>query len=105
MRKFNYITDYSLINSSVRGYIIELEKELAMLIDMEEDNNIYIETYKKLKEFKNKYSNMHDVYNKILNDLVSSENVEYFVKNGKYKEDASLVGLEFERDLRELFIL
>ncbi len=26
MRKFNYITDYSLINSSVRGYIIELEK-------------------------------------------------------------------------------
>ena len=42
MRKFNYITDYSLINSSVNGYIIELEKELAMLIDMEEDNNIYI---------------------------------------------------------------
>ena len=105
MRKFNYITDYSLINSSVRGYIIELEKELAMLIDMEEDNNIYIETYKKLKEFKNKYSDMHDVYNKILNDLLSNESVEYCVKNGKYKEDASLVGLEFERDLRELFIL
>ena len=105
MRKFNYITDYSLINSSVRGYIIELEKELAMLIDMEEDNNIYIEAYKKLKEFKNKYSNMYDVYNKILNDLLSSENVEYCVKNGKYKEDASLVGLEFERDLRELFAL
>lgn len=105
MRKFNYINDYSLINSSVRGYIIELEKELAMLIDMEEDNNIYIETYKKLKEFKNKYSNMHDVYNEILNDLLSSENVEYCVKNGKYKEDASLVGLEFERDLRELFEL
>lgn len=105
MRKFNYITDYSLINSSVRGYIIELEKELAMLIDMEKDNNIYIEAYRKLKEFKNKYSNMNDVYNEILNDLLSSENVEYFVKNGKYKEDASLVGLEFERDLRELFIL
>ena len=51
MRKFNYITDYSLINSSVRGYIIELEKELAMLIDMEEDNNIYVEAYRKLKEF------------------------------------------------------
>ncbi len=49
MRKFNYITDYSLINSSVRGYIIELEKELAMLIDMEKDNNIYIEAYRKLK--------------------------------------------------------
>ena len=92
MRKFSYITDYVLINSSVRGYITELEKELAMLIDMEEDNNIYIETYKKLKEFKNKYSNMHDVYNKILNDLVSSENVEYFVKNGKNKEDPSLEG-------------
>ena len=105
MRKFNYIIDYSLINSSVRGYIIELEKELVMLIDMEEDNNIYIEAYKKLKEFKNKYSNMYDVYNKILNDLLSSENVEYCVKNGKYKEDASLVGLEFERDLRELFAL
>ena len=105
MRKFSYITDYGLINSSVRGYITELEKELAMLIDMEEDNNIYIETYKKLKEFKNKYSDMHDVYNKILNDLLSNESVEYCVKNGKYKEDASLVGLEFERDLRELFIL
>ena len=85
MRKFNYITDYSLINSSVRGYIIELEKELAMLIDMEEDNNIYIETYKKLKEFKNKYSDMHDVYNKILNDLLSNESVEYCVKNGIYQ--------------------
>ena len=48
---------------------------------------------------------MHDVYNKILNDLLSNESVEYCVKNGKYKEDASLVGLEFERDLRELFIL
>lgn len=105
MRKFNYITDYSLINSSVRGYIIELEKELAILIDMEEDNNIYVEAYKKLKEFKNKYFNMYDVYNEILNDLLSSENVEYCVKNGKYKEDASLVGLEFERDLRELFAL
>lgn len=105
MRKFNYITDYSLINSSVNGYIIELEKELAILIDMEEDNNIYVEAYKKLKEFKNKYFNMYDVYNEILNDLLSSENVEYCVKNGKYKEDASLVGLEFERDLRELFAL
>ena len=105
MRKFNYIIDYSLINSSVRGYITELEKELVMLIDMEEDNNIYIETYKKLKEFKSKYSNMYDVYNEILNDLTSSENVEYCFKHGKYKEDASLAGLEFERDLRELFEL
>ena len=34
MRKFSYITDYGLINSSVRGYITELEKELAMLIDL-----------------------------------------------------------------------
>lgn len=105
MRKFNYITDYSLINSSVNGYIIELEKELAMLIDMEEDNNIYIETYKKLKEFKNKYSDLYYIYNRILNDLTSGENVEYCFKYGKYKEDASLVGLEFEIDLRELFIL
>ena len=102
MRKFNYITDYSLINSSVRGYIIELEKELAMLIDMEKDNNIYIEAYRKLKEFKNKYSDMHDVYNKILNDLLSNESVEYCVKNGKYKEDASLVGLEFEKRFKRI---
>lgn len=29
MRKFSYITDYVLINSSVRGYITELEKELS----------------------------------------------------------------------------
>ena len=105
MRKFNYITDYSLINSSVRGYIIELEKELAMLIDMEVNNDIYIDTYKKLKEFKSKYSDLYGIYNKILNDLTSGDNVEYCFKYGKYKDDASLVGLEFERDLRELFIL
>ena len=105
MRKFNYINDYSLINSSVRGYIIELEKELAMLIDMEEDNNIYIETYKKLKEFKNKYSDLYDIYNRILNDLLSSESVEYCFKYGKYKGDASLIGLEFEKDLKEIFVL
>ena len=80
MRKFNYITDYSLINSSVRGYIIELEKELAMLIDMEVNNGIYIDTYKKLKEFKSKYSDLYDVYNRILNDLTSGDNVEYCFK-------------------------
>ena len=97
MRKFSYITDYGLINSSVRGYITELEKELAMLIDMEVNNGIYIDTYKKLKEFKSKYFNLYDVYNRILNDLISSDNVEYCFKYGKYKEDASLVGLEFEK--------
>mgnify|MGYP001119668506 CR=1 FL=1 len=50
-----------LINSSVRGYIIELEKELAMLIDMEVNNGIYIDTYKKLKEFKSKYFNLYEI--------------------------------------------
>ena len=105
MRKFSYITDYGLINSSVRGYITELEKELAMLIDMEVNNGIYIDTYKKLKEFKSKYFNLYDVYNRILNDLISSDNVEYCFKYGKYKEDASLVGLEFEKDLKEIFEL
>ena len=105
MRKFNYITDYSLINSSVRGYITELEKELAMLIDMEVNNDIYIDTYKKLKEFKSKYSDLYGIYNKILNDLTSGDNVEYCFKYGKYKDDASLVGLEFEKDLKEIFEL
>ena len=105
MRKFSYITDYALINSSVRGYITELEKELAMLIDMEVNNVIYIDTYKKLKEFKSKYSDLYDVYNRILNDLISSDNVEYCFKYGKYKNDASLVGLEFEKDLKEIFEL
>ena len=105
MRKFSYITDYVLINSSVRGYITELEKELAMLIDMEVNNDIYIDTYKKLKEFKSKYSDLYDIYNRILNDLISSDNVEYCFKYGKYKDDASLVGLEFEKDLKEIFEL
>ena len=105
MRKFSYITDYGLINSSVRGYITELEKELAMLIDMEVNNDIYIDTYKKLKEFKSKYSDLYGIYNKILNDLTSGDNVEYCFKYGKYKEDASLVGLEFEKDLKEIFEL
>lgn len=105
MRKFSYITDYGLINSSVRGYITELEKELAMLIDMEVNNGIYIDTYKKLKEFKSKYSDLHGIYNRILNDLTSGDNVEYCFKYGKYKDDASLVGLEFEKDLKEIFEL
>lgn len=105
MRKFSYITDYVLINSSVRGYITELEKELAMLIDMEVNNDIYIDTYKKLKEFKSKYSDLYGIYNKILNDLTSGDNVEYCFKYGKYKDDASLVGLEFEKDLKEIFEL
>ena len=105
MRKFSYITDYVLINSSVRGYITELEKELAMLIDMEVNNGIYIDTYKKLKEFKSKYSDLHGIYNRILNDLTSGDNVEYCFKYGKYKDDASLVGLEFEKDLKEIFEL
>lgn len=105
MRKFSYITDYGLINSSVRGYIIELEKELAMLIDMEDNNNIYIEAYRRLKEFKSKYSDLHGIYNRILEDLISSDNVEYSFKYGKYKDDASLVGLEFEKDLKEIFDL
>lgn len=84
MRKFSYIADYGLISSSVRGYITELEKELAMLIDMEVNNGIY---------------------NKILNDLTSGDNVEYCFKYGKYKDDASLVGLEFEKALKEIFDL
>ena len=105
MRKFSYITDYVLINSSVRGYITELAKELAMLIDMEVNNGIYIDTYKKLKEFKSKYSDLHGIYNRILNDLTSGDNVEYCFKYGKYKDDASLVGLEFEKDLKEIFEL
>ena len=75
MRKFSYITDYVLINSSVRGYITELEKELAMLIDMEVNNDIYIDTYKKLKEFKSKYSDLYGIYNKILNDLTSGDKI------------------------------
>ena len=105
MRKFSYITDYVLINSSVRGYITELEKELAMLIDMEVNNVIYIDTYKKLKEFKSKYSDLYGIYNRILNDLTSGDNVEYCFKYGKYKDEASLVGLEFEKDLKEIFEL
>lgn len=105
MRKFSYIIDYGLINSSVRGYIIELEKELAMLIDMEVSNDIYIDAYRKLKEFKNKYSDLYGIYNRILNDLTSEDNVEYCFKYGKYKEDASLVGLEFEKDLKGIFEL
>lgn len=105
MRKFNYITDYSLINTSIKGYITELEKELAILIDTEVDNSVYIEMYRELKKFKDKYHDMIDIYNKILKDLLSNENVEYCIKNGKYKIDASLAGMEFEKDLKEIFLL
>lgn len=44
MRKFSYITDYVLINSSVRGYITELEKELVKLSLNTNSYQNYLET-------------------------------------------------------------
>lgn len=105
MRKFNYIKDYNKINLEVKKYLLQFEEDLKLIISKEENNEVFIRVYKILKEFKNKYSDMYNIYNQILKDLLSNENVEYCYKNGKYKIDASLLGLEFEKDLNNIYIL
>lgn len=105
MRKFNYIKDYNKINIEINKYLLSFEEDLKLIISLENNNEKFISAYNKIMKFKNKYSDLYDVYNQILKDLLSSENVEYCYKNGKYKEDASLLGLEFERDLDEIFKL
>lgn len=105
MRKFDYTSDYSLIRTTVRGYIMQLERELSFLITLEKDNNIYIEAYKDIKKIKEKYPDLDIIYNKILNDLLSPYNVEYCYKNGRYPGDASSVGKEFEKDIKDIFKL
>ena len=35
MRTFNYINDYSMIPNTIKGYIIELIKELKLLVELE----------------------------------------------------------------------
>lgn len=105
MRKFDYIKDYNKINIEVKKYFLQFEEDLKLIISREENNEVFIKAYKVLEEFKNKYSDMYNIYNQILNDLLSSENVEYCYKNGKYKIDASLLGLEFEKDLNNIYIL
>lgn len=104
MRVFNYINDYSMIPSTIKGYIEELVKELKLLIELEQ-HPYYEKALNYVLEFKNKYPNFSKISSSILDDLLKSENVEYCYINKKYPPNASKTGLEFEHDLKEIFEL
>jgi len=104
MRKFNYTKDYSIISSAVVGYIKQLTLELEWLIKNEE-NNIYVDALQELENFKNKYPNLQEISSLIFNDLLSEYNVSYCFKHNEYPSDASIIGMEFEKDLKRIFDL
>lgn len=104
MRTFNYVDDHSRINIDVKSYINELIKELTYLIEIE-GLDVYKNGLEVVNNFKNKYSDLHAVHKEILEDLLKPENVEYAVKNKKYKDDASKIGIEFQKDLYRIFEL
>ncbi len=105
MRTFNYLEDYALLSSSVKGYITQLSLELEYLINTSTNKEIYLPLYDKVKKFKEKYPNLSDIARKINKDLVTPENVEYCLLNGKYPNTASKIGLEVENDLKDLIDL
>ena len=104
MRTFNYVDDHGRINIDVKSYINELIKELTCLIEIEK-LDIYKNALEVVNNFKNKYPDLHAVHKEILEDLLTPENVEYAVKNKKYKDDASKIGMEFQKDLYRIFEL
>ena len=104
MRTFNYVDDHGRINIDVKSYINELIKELTCLIEIEK-LDIYKNALEVVNNFKNKYPDLHAVHKEILEDLLTPENVEYAVKNKRYKDDASKIGMEFQKDLYRIFKL
>lgn len=102
MRKFDYTKDYTIVGTTIRGYILQMEKELSLL---SKTNSAYNAALAIIKDFQNKYPNLGYTSGLILDELLSSENVEYCFKYGKYPPDASKVGLEFEKDLKKILIL
>lgn len=104
MRKFNYLEDYGLITTTVNGYITQISREIKLLKERE-NNPIYEEAMHLVEEFKNKYPNLSSVSSAILSDLMSPKNVEYAFKYRRYPENASSLGIEFEKDLKRIFML
>jgi len=104
MRSFSYLKDYGVISTSVVGYIKQLSSEVLWLME-HDDNPIYKLAFKKLNEFQECYPKLGEVSSHILGDLLNENNVEYCFKHGKYPEDASKLGMKFERDLKSIFEL
>lgn len=98
MRKFDYREQYNEMNLII-GYIKQLEKEVKILGEIE-NNPIYKPSLEIINTFKEKYPNIHDVENRILDDLLSAEN-----ENNEYKIDASAIGMEFSKDLQRIIVL
>lgn len=105
MRYFNYSKseDLNSVSTTVKEYIKQLDFDLDYLTKNSSNKAIYLHFYDKLLDFRIKYSNLEEVQNQITNDLLSAPNVEYCFKNGKYAEDASELGVEFSKDLSEIF--
>ena len=105
MRYFNYSKSEDLngVSTIVKEYIKQLDFDLDYLTKNSSNKAIYLHFYDKLLDFRIKYSNLEEVQNQITNDLLSASNVEYCFKNGKYADDASELGVEFSKDLSEIF--
>ena len=105
MRYFNYSKSEDLngIPTTIKEYIKQLDFDLDYLTEKSPNKAIYLPFYDKLLDFRIKYSNLKKVQNQITNDLLSASNVEYCFRNGKYADDASKLGVEFSKDLSEIF--
>lgn len=101
MRKFDYKQDYSIISLTILGYIKELEKE-AYELYKETHKEEYLEALKEIKKFNDKYPKLSMIQDKIRDDLLSPENVEYCMKYKVYPDNASEIGEEFQNDLNDI---
>lgn len=104
MRNFTYLKDYELISVTIRGYITQLSKEVGWLSE-NDDNIIYKEALKIINEFMDKYPKLSETESLIRDDLLKPYSVEYCFKHGKYPDDASGLGIVFEKDLKKIFVL
>lgn len=104
MRRFDYLHDYTGMSIAINSYLNELKKELSVLIDVD-NNPLYEQFIQMIDNFEKKYPNLYDISSKILDDLLTPENVEYCIKNKEYKADASKTGCEFQLEIQKIFEL
>ncbi len=104
MRVFDYKKDYSLISTTIKGYIKTLKKELTLLIEYEKDKE-YMEALDIVLSFQKKYSDLSSIQNKILDDLCRPYCIDYCFLHGNYPVDASIIGDNFEKDLKDIIVL
>lgn len=105
MRHFDYLKDYS--NSyELEGIVTKIKSDLIKLKTYgkdyglsEENLNYYIGHIKQVLELK-KFPDISRIINQ---ELLSNENLEYTFEHNKYKEDASLTGVEFQKTINNIF--